>query len=295
MSRRTRIARATKITPLAAALVLTAMGGTAHAADVNRSGIPDSWERKHGLSLAVNQARRDRDGDGLNNLYEYRARTNPKARDSDRDGTKDGAEDTDRDKLTNRQEQLSQTHPRDVDSNNDGVSDDSEDEDCDGLKNDEEFVVGTLPLDRDRDKDGVTDGHEDTDRDGLANDVEFALGHNPKDADSDDDGTRDGRETAGTVVSFDGTSLVLRDLLGAVTTITVSANAELDMDDVDTTNDESQDEVTVTLAAALIPGVVISEVEIDPATGAATKIEIAENSDLSEDTLEGCSVDDSDD
>jgi hypothetical protein len=73
--------------------------------------LPDRWERKHHLNVKKNDARRDRDHDGLNNLREYRAHTNPRKKDSDRDGLKDGAE------------RRFGFNPRDRDSDNDGVKD----------------------------------------------------------------------------------------------------------------------------------------------------------------------------
>ncbi|MDQ4040630.1 MAG: hypothetical protein M3141_02655, partial [Actinomycetota bacterium] len=84
---------------------------SAAKADRNRDRIPDSWERRHRLSLRVKQTLRDQDRDGLNNLGEYRARTNPRDRDTDRDGLRDGAE---------LPYGLS---PRDRDSDDDGVGD----------------------------------------------------------------------------------------------------------------------------------------------------------------------------
>lgn len=296
MGHRTNFKRMATTTPVAAALLLAAMGGTAQAADRNRDGIPDWWEKRHGLSLKVNQARRDQDRDGLNNLYEFRSRTSPRDKDSDNDRIGDRSEDPDRDRLTNRQEQLSLTAPRDADSDNDGVTDDSEDADCDGLENNQEFVVRTLPLDRDRDNDGISDGNEDRDRDGLKNATEFAFGHNPNDADSDDDGVVDSRELAGTVVSFDGTTLVLQKRDGTSVTLIVAADAELEIDDFDTTRDESNDEPAVTLLEALTPGVVVSEVETD-AAGQVVEIEVGQADDGSQDTNETCDADspDSDD
>ncbi len=64
----------------------------AKKADRNRDGLPDRWERRHGLSLRVKQASRDQDRDGSNNAMEYAANTNPRDRDSDDDGVKDGDE-----------------------------------------------------------------------------------------------------------------------------------------------------------------------------------------------------------
>jgi hypothetical protein len=75
------------------------------AADRNHDRIPDRWERAHRLSLRVNQAHRDQDRDGLFNRSEYLDRTNPRRKDSDRDGVPDGREDADHDGVTNADEQ----------------------------------------------------------------------------------------------------------------------------------------------------------------------------------------------
>jgi hypothetical protein len=61
-------------------------------ADRNRDGLPDRWECRHRLSLRVNQARRDQDRDGLNNMGEFKAGTNPQDADTDNNGVKDGDE-----------------------------------------------------------------------------------------------------------------------------------------------------------------------------------------------------------
>src|SRR3954464_5767072 len=75
------------------ALTLAAVPATASAAtDRNHDGLPDRWERQHHLSLSVKQARRDTDHDGLKNRGEYRAGTDPRDRDSDDAGRRDGAE-----------------------------------------------------------------------------------------------------------------------------------------------------------------------------------------------------------
>src|SRR5437763_10638372 len=60
--------------------------------DRNRDGLPDRWECRHHLSLKANQARRDQDRDGLNNLGEYKASDDPRNPDTDGDGVKDGDE-----------------------------------------------------------------------------------------------------------------------------------------------------------------------------------------------------------
>ena len=74
------------------ALALLAMPGLAAAKDRNGDRIPDRWEKRHKLSLTVNQARHDQDHDGLRNRGEFLADDNPRDRDSDGDGVLDGDE-----------------------------------------------------------------------------------------------------------------------------------------------------------------------------------------------------------
>jgi hypothetical protein len=74
------------------ALALLAMPGLAAAKDGNHDRIPDRWEKRHKLSLNVNQERRDQDGDHLRNRAEFLAGDNPRDRDSDDDGVMDGGE-----------------------------------------------------------------------------------------------------------------------------------------------------------------------------------------------------------
>jgi hypothetical protein len=109
-------------TALAAAVLLVpaaaqARGGhhrKAAAADRNRDRIPDRWERHFHLSLKVKQTRRDQDHDGLNNLGEFRAKTNPRDSDTDNDGVEDGDEGD------------HGLNPKDDDSDGDGVEDGDE-------------------------------------------------------------------------------------------------------------------------------------------------------------------------
>jgi hypothetical protein len=54
------------------------------------SGMQDDWEIKHGLSLIVNQALLDPDGDGVNNRQEYNQNTDPNNPDTAGDGISDG-------------------------------------------------------------------------------------------------------------------------------------------------------------------------------------------------------------
>lgn len=108
-----------------ALLTLPAAAGAA-GGDRNRDGIPDRWERTHKLALVPGQDARDQDRDGLTNLVEWQARTNPRRRDSDRDGTPDGREDGDRDGLRNGFEGPTGHDAREPDTDGDGVKDGKE-------------------------------------------------------------------------------------------------------------------------------------------------------------------------
>jgi hypothetical protein len=74
------------------ALALLAMPGLAAAKDRNHDRIPDKWEKRHHLSLNVNQARLDQDRDHLRNRAEFLAGDNPRDDDSNDDGVVDGQE-----------------------------------------------------------------------------------------------------------------------------------------------------------------------------------------------------------
>jgi len=77
---------------LIGALAILALPSLAAAKDRNHDRIPDRWEKHHHLSLNVNQAGRDQDGDQLRNRAEFLAGDNPRDRDSDDDGVIDGNE-----------------------------------------------------------------------------------------------------------------------------------------------------------------------------------------------------------
>ena len=79
---------------LAALLVLGLVAaGPASAKDRNHDKIPDRWEKRHNLSLKVNQAKRDQDRDQLNNRGEFASGSDPRDDDTDDDGVEDGDED----------------------------------------------------------------------------------------------------------------------------------------------------------------------------------------------------------
>lgn len=90
MSRTHRLAAT--LAAVVALVAILAVPGTAAAKDRNHDRIPDRWEKRHRLSLKVNQARRDQDRDRLRNRAEFLAGTNPHDRDSDDDGIPDGEE-----------------------------------------------------------------------------------------------------------------------------------------------------------------------------------------------------------
>src|SRR3954469_4917690 len=109
-----------KLIPTAlTAISLLALPGAALATTADSDGdhMPNRWESAHGLSTKVNDAKRDRDRDGLSNLTEYRAHTNPRKADSDRDGVLDRNEDSDRDGVKNGVEQRRHTNPGVADDN----------------------------------------------------------------------------------------------------------------------------------------------------------------------------------
>ena len=72
------------------ALALLAMPSLAAAKDRNHDHIPDKWEKRHHLSLKVNQAHKNQDGDALRNRAEFLAGDNPRDADSNDDGVMDG-------------------------------------------------------------------------------------------------------------------------------------------------------------------------------------------------------------
>ena len=74
------------------ALALLAMPGLAAAKDRNHDHIPDRWEKRHHLSMNVNQARLDQDRDHLRNRAEFLAGDDPRDHDSNDDGVMDGEE-----------------------------------------------------------------------------------------------------------------------------------------------------------------------------------------------------------
>ena len=109
--------------------------------DADHDGIEDWWEDEFGFDpLDPSDASLDPDSDGLSNLREFLAGTNPLLSDSDGDGMPDGWE------LANG-----------LDASTDDAALDA---DGDGLTNLEEYRAGTDPNVRDSDGDGLSDYDE---------------------------------------------------------------------------------------------------------------------------------------
>src|SRR4051794_19151 len=78
---------------LVAVTVLAGPASAAKPADSDHDGMPNRWERAHGLNPHSRaDATRDLDHDGLTNLREYRLKGDPRAEDTDHDGQDDGDE-----------------------------------------------------------------------------------------------------------------------------------------------------------------------------------------------------------
>jgi Bacterial TSP3 repeat/Clostridial binary toxin B/anthrax toxin PA Ca-binding domain len=148
MSKSLVVALKALVVPIVPLACLTGPIAVALARDRDHDRLPDRWERRHGLSLKRNSARRDPDRDRLRNRREYRLRLNPRRADTDHDGLRDRAEikrwrtnprrrDTDRDGLPDRAEiRRWKTNPRRADTDGDGFND--------GV----EILAGTNPRNR---------------------------------------------------------------------------------------------------------------------------------------------------
>jgi len=102
----------------------------AWTSDSDSDGLPDWWEQMYGLNSGAptgeNGPDGDPDEDGLTNLYEYLARTNPFKADTNDDGVWDGHEDSDGDGVINLEEMRLGADPGSRDTDDDGIEDGDE-------------------------------------------------------------------------------------------------------------------------------------------------------------------------
>jgi len=158
--------------------------------DIDGDGMPNSWENQYNNTNAnLADAEGDLDSDGLTNLREYQASTNPDSADTDNDGLNDGAEinlgtdpnnpDSDGDG------DLDGVDPNPLDPNINSNNPNNGDSDGDGMPDSWENQYTNTNA-------NVADANGDLDADGLNNLQEFQASTNPDLADTDGDGDLDG-------------------------------------------------------------------------------------------------------
>lgn len=193
--------------------------------DTDGDGLTDFEELLHGTS--PNNS--DTDGDGLFDGWEVANFLNPLSA----EGNDGATADIDHDGLTNLEEQSAGSNPRNPDTDGDWLSDTQEvglgtnpalaDTDGDGLLDGFECTINSNPLQPDSDSDGMNDGWEyqhrnagfdpsvdnavdanpdndfgaDPDGDSLTNGQECEWNTNPSGMDEDEDGVADGYDTDG--------------------------------------------------------------------------------------------------
>ncbi|MEA2605302.1 MAG: hypothetical protein QOI00_59 [Chloroflexota bacterium] len=86
----------------------------------------------------------------------------------------------------------------------------------------------------------VNQAHRDQDRDKLVNIQEFKAGDNPRKADTNGDGTSDGEENAGTIASFDGTTLTINLFNGGSVSGLVTDATQIQCDGSNDQGDDDQ-------------------------------------------------------
>lgn len=233
-------------------------------ADTDRDHIPDNVEIEWGLDPHdPHDARLDLDGDGVNNVKEYRYSADATTADADGDGIPDAVEiehrmhaddptdateDWDSDGVMNIDEVCPggdcsiATDPRMVDTDLDGLADmdDSHphdpDRDDDGLLDGQEVHFHrTNPGRADSDGDGITDADDlagttsvrraDSDGDGLLDNEELTRGTSPDDPDTDGDGLSDFLELR--------RGITVNRASGPLTVFTLATNPDTDGDGLD--------------------------------------------------------------
>lgn len=259
-----------------------AVPASAAGRDSDRDGIPNRWERSHGMNAhKKSDARADFDHDGLVNVGEYRLGTRLRDEDSDNDGHDDGDEVKDGLASTKVKDRDSDDDGRldgDEDGDHDGVANEDEDDasescvrtdddlDHDAVADEDENELGLTVGDSDSDDDGLADGTEDRDHDGESNEDEDDAAE-----DACDDSGEDAGDLMGTITSYDaGTgALVVTSVGGFAVAATVTDATEIDFEHVDGTPDPG-----VATTADLTPGTQVAELGFDDESGALEEIEI---------------------
>lgn len=279
------------------ALLITGLGGApAHAGgrDSDGDGMPNRWERSHGLNpRSATDAKRDLDTDRLTNLVEYRMGSEPDDEDSDNDGHDDGDEvkdgkastdvhdaDTDDDGLKDGDEDADKdgVDNEDEDDARESCRKDDDDNDADHVDDEDENELGLSRRDSDGDDDGVLDGDEDADKDGEANEDEDDALEDRCDGDFDGDGEsdEDDEDLFGAIQAFDATTgaLTVTSLAGHSITAIVTEDTEIEFEESESQGEwedetEWDDEGST---ADLVPGAQVAELEIDDEAGAFEEI-----------------------
>jgi gliding motility-associated-like protein len=157
--------------------------------DDDNDGVSDIEE----LSAGTDPKDGDSDKDGLSDFEEVNLGTNPGNPDSDNDGLNDREEtelgtdplnpDTDGDGITDGKDRLPTNPDEDFDNDLDGIGDNQDpDDDNDGSLDTDELINGTDPNNPDSDNDGSNDGEESQ------------LGTDPNNPDTDGDGILDSED-----------------------------------------------------------------------------------------------------
>lgn len=259
----------------------------AHAADSDGDRMPDAWEIANGLRPHVNDARRDKDHDGLNNLGEYRRGADPQSADTDGDGYDDGDEVADKSTATDllaKDTDDNGTRDGDEDLDVDGVANEDEDDASESCRWDDADTDGDRVTDEDEndfglrvnlddsDEDGLPDGAEDFDHDGEPNEDEDDAADDRCDTDN---GTGEDEEDAddilGVIASYDAETR----LLSANTNSSGELSWTLSADVVIVWNDNTGETEGPAGLDDLVPAMTLNEIDLDDEAGLVTELEIS--------------------